>query len=349
VRSATAGAPESVFESLAALRREFARRGFDRKATGRVLVELAAHLALVFGGLALVVLAEPVWQKSFGMLVAVFGTMGVASNTHTSSHYGTSDRRWVNELLTFLGLPLFLNLSATYWREKHITLHHKAPNVLGVDEDIDLAPWFALTEADRERGGALARAYYRVQWLAVPFALAGNGFQMQVASWRHVLSALFRGKRRRSAHWIDLAALAAHWGLWIGLPLLFLPALQVLVIYGVRICLMGYVLFAVLAPAHFPSEAVCVRTGEEDEDFVRRQAAATVNFRGGLLARFLCSGLDYQIEHHLFPAYSHVYYSRMSPLVREFCERRGYPYRSFGWGRALVKTYAVFWRPKPVA
>jgi hypothetical protein len=75
---------------------------------------------------------------------------------------------------------------------------------------------------------------------------------------------------------------------------------------------------------------------------------ATLNFRTSWLGRFLCSGLEFQIEHHLFPSASHVHLRRMSPLVRAFCEEHGLPHRTLGWGEAVWKSYLVFLRPKPV-
>jgi fatty acid desaturase len=69
-----------------------------------------------------------------------------------------------------------------------------------------------------------------------------------------------------------------------------------------------------------------------------RQLQGTLNFRTGFIGRRACNGLDFQIEHHLFPNICHVYYPRIAPLVREFCLRNGYPYRCFGWGEAIFQV-----------
>jgi fatty acid desaturase len=81
---------------------------------------------------------------------------------------------------------------------------------------------------------------------------------------------------------------------------------------------------------------------------VLRQTATTVNFRTGPIGRFLCSGVEYQIEHHLFPRISHVYYPELSPLVEQFCRERNYPYRTLGWFEAIWKSLATFYRLRPV-
>ena len=112
---------------------------------------------------------------------------------------------------------------------------------------------------------------------------------------------------------------------------------------------MGYAMFCVFAPAHFPAEAVAFRKSDADKDFVLRQTLATLNFRVGFLGRLICSGLNYHIEHHLFPGISHSYYPRISGLVKEFCEEHGYPYRTLDWGTALLKSFTVLRDLKPIA
>ena len=59
--------------------------------------------------------------------------------------------------------------------------------------------------------------------------------------------------------------------------------------------------------------------------------------------------MQYQIEHHLFPGVPHVYYPKLSPLVRRFCEENGYPYRTLGWAEAIWKSLIIFRNPKKVA
>lgn len=62
---------------------------------------------------------------------------------------------------------------------------------------------------------------------------------------------------------------------------------------------------------------------------------STVNFRTGMIGRLLCSGLEYRIEHHLFPTINHVHYRHIAPHVKAFCDRWQLPYRTFGWGEAI--------------
>lgn len=337
-------------EAFSQLRRGFASRGWDKKATGRILFELSIHVAIAMAGIAIFMTWHYPAVRALGILVSSFGCMGVGTNTHTSTHYGTSNKRWVNQALSYFGYPMFLGLSATYWWHKHVALHHPSPNVVGVDEDSDLLPWFAFTMDEVRASRGVRRFYYEhLQFWLFPLALAVNTFSIQVGGWKYLIEMLFDSKRRRAAHWIDLGALIMHYVMWIGIPLLFWPVPAVIGFYVVRNIALGYAMYAILAPGHFPAEAQ--RSTDEvrhSTDFFVVQTAGTVSFRTGWLGRFLCSGLDYQIEHHLFPNISHVHYRAVSMEVQKFCAEQGLPYRSYSWPVALWKSWEVLRFPQQV-
>jgi fatty acid desaturase len=336
-------------DSLKSLQKEFRRRGWHRRATGIILFQFGLVTALAFAGLALVVFSSAVVVMVAGMLLSAMGGLGIATQAHTASHGTVSRAKWLNRFLTYLGYPVLSGLSVTYWRNKHIVLHHKAPNVEGHDDDIRLMPLFALTQEQAQQGGRLARFYYRyVQWLVVLPAIALNAFNTQIYGWAYLLGALGRKESRSAAQWVDLGALTLHLVLFLGLPMLFFPPAQVLLVYVIRFACIGYAMFAAFAPAHFPAEAVIADRSQRRADYALRQTATTVNFRTGPIGRLLCAGVDYQIEHHLFPNHSHVYYPAMSKLVQEFCARHGYPYRTLGWGEGIVKSLLAFAWPKPL-
>ena len=336
-----------ILDGLSTLREEFTARGWNRRATGAVLGELAVHVVLSVAGYVLFLTSDDFVLRWIGMLVSTYGTLGVVTNTHTSTHNGTSEKRWVNDLLGYFGYPFFANLSLTYWRHSHISIHHTAPNVMGVDCDADFSPFFASTDREVAESSGWRRRYFeRWQVWVFPLVMWVHPWLRQRASWAFIISRLRDPAQRRASHWFDLAAMLLHWVAWVGVPLLFLPAWEVLLASQIRIGMLGYPLFAILAPAHYPHEAGCVRAGDWPKDFLALQTTTTINYRTGPIGGFICSGLQYQIEHHLFPGYSHVFYKRMSPYVRAFCERHGYPYRTLGWGEAMLKTLLIFARPK---
>lgn len=335
--------------SVAALREEFARRGWYERPAGRIMFELALNLSLALSGIAVFLLSDSAPVRAAGMLVSTAGSMGIGTGAHTASHYAASRKRWVNELLTYFGHPLFLGLSVTFWRYKHLSLHHPAPNIIGVDKDSDFYPWFALTEDEVGRARGFRRFYYkRLQWALLPLALVLNGLNMQRQGWAHLLGKLRASKQRGKALWMDLSALALYFALWVGAPCLFFAVADVLIFYVIRIGLMGYAMFAVFAPGHLPPEAVRIKADQRGSDHYLLQALSTVNFRAGRFGSLICSGLQYQIEHHLFPGVSHIHYAKMSALVEQFCREQGLPYRSYAWPEVLWKSLVVFWAPQPV-
>src|SRR5690242_18913785 len=166
--------------SLSKLNQEFVARGWNRKPTGRLLAELSLHVTLALGGAAAVVLSRSLLIDALGMLVSTMGSLGISTNTHTSSHYATSNRRWVNRALTYFGYPFLLGMSATYWWRKHVAVHHPTPNVIGLDDDVDLLPVFTVNERDLAAARGLRRWWFEHQWGVIPFAIAFNALNVQI-------------------------------------------------------------------------------------------------------------------------------------------------------------------------
>ena len=334
---------------MARLWGEFRRRGFDRPATGRVLLTWAYNLGLTFAGLAAWFVFDSWWLKAAGLLVSSVGFTGVVTCGHTAAHGTALPWRWANTALAYFGYPFMVMLSVHYWRNKHNYVHHPAPNVIGTDDDCDLMPFFAMNESEVQSAGPLRRFYYlHVQGWLFPIALTMNGFNVQRVGWTFLVKRLLDRRTRRPAHFIDLGVLLAHVGVWIVLPCVVLGVAEGLILYVLRIGFMGYAMFFAFAPAHFPAEADLLEPASGARDFVLRQTQATVNFRTGVLGRLACNGVEYQIEHHLFPGICDVHYARIAPLVREVCERNGYPYRTFGWAEGIWKSWVAIFHPRPI-
>jgi len=330
-----------------AFREELATQGFFRRKPVRSFLELALFIVATAAGVAILLATSNPVLEAAAMLLVTLASLGVSTLAHTASHNAISNTPWVNKALTYFGYPLFLQVSATYWRHKHLVIHHPHPNVAGVDDDADLAPFFALTDDDLAKANAWRRALYKYQVAYLPLVLAGNAFNVIRSGWAFLFARLLDRTVRRREHWIDFGALLLHYVVWVALPMLFLPAIHVIAFNLVRFALMSYGMYALFAPAHFPAEAAMVRPGFCG-DVVEMQTLTTVNYRTGWLGRLICGGLEYQIEHHLLPSISPAHYPRLSGMVREYCERHGYAYRSFGWPEALWKSLGAFARPKPV-
>ncbi len=341
---------------LSVLNQKWVELGFHRKPVGIHLLQLFAHVTFALGGTVACLLSPSLAVRAAAIVVSAYGMIGISTHTHTSSHNATFDAVRANRALVYLGFPFLAGVSALYWWNKHVHVHHPTPNIIGLDDDVDLMPFFALTREEASRGGPLVRFWFRIQGVAILPALALNCFNIQKSGWVYLARAFRDPARRNASPWLDLALLSGHYAFWLGLPCLFVSPLDVAGFYVVRMFVIGYGMFAVFGPAHFPAQARFVSAeGEKDriryrksKDFILLQTATTVNFRTGPVGRLICLGVEFQLEHHLFPGISHVHYPEMSVYLREFCEERGYPYRTIGWWEGCVESVRAFFVLKEV-
>jgi len=334
---------------LAELRAQINAAGFNCRPTTRLLLELSVHVTLLFLGIVFYLLSDSLLAKLASLILSTAGAVGVGSNTHTSSHNATSHRLWLNRALTYFGFTFLLGLSTTYWARKHLAIHHQFPNVYHVDSDIDLEPWLALTADDIGAASPFMRTYYRYQILALPFLVAFIVFNMQISGLRFLLASLRSPNADRMRFTIDALALSAHYVVWLLIPSLVLPVSEVVLLYAARCVLLSYAMFAVLAPAHFPQQAPILSGEHVEQDRTLAQIVTAIDFKLGWVGSFLCSGLNYQIEHHLFPAISPTHYPALSAIVRRFCADLGYPYHSIPWTEALADTLRAINEPQRVS
>ena len=339
----------SLKSDVAALRSVFRERGFYERPTAPVLVVWLANLALGLGALAVFV-TVPTWLVRVPAIVlSTMGMVALATIAHTASHNALSRQNAWNRIIFYLSYPFLLQMSARYWLYSHVQVHHPAPNIVGIDDDCDLRPSFAINDKHRASVRGWRRGLLSLQWLTLPLLLPFNGFNIQRQAWLRLWRELRDPELRSNDAVLDLACMLLHLAVFLVLPMFFWPPGFVVAVYLLRFSLIGMALFAVLAPGHFPAEAVCLDQEQRERgDFYLRQSVATVNFRTGPIGRWLCSGLEFQIEHHMFPSISHVFYPQLVPLVQKLCERHGLPYRQLGWGEAIWKSYRVFLSPKPV-
>jgi linoleoyl-CoA desaturase len=342
-------------QALSELNREFVKLGYHRKCTGKILFELFFMVTLMVGGIFVFLLYDSLLVKLFALWFSTLGLFAITTNTHTAAHYATSNKWWVNWTLQILGYSYLIGMSAAYWRHKHAVVHHPTPNVIGLDDDIDLMPYFHFNEEDWARAGRWGRIYQKYQWLLFPFSINFNGLNLQFAGWRYLWSVMRDPKQRRWIHWVDLSVLFLHHASFWALPMLFFNPWNVLGFYLLRQALLGWSIFIVFAPAHFPAEALFLSSGNQDRatylknrDFVLLQCATTLNIKTTWFGNLFCGGTDYQIEHHLFPGISHPYLVKMAPLVKSWCEEHGYPYRTVTFTTGIWKSWMSLKKPKPV-
>ncbi|EXG79705.1 fatty acid desaturase family protein [Cryptosporangium arvum] len=220
---------------------------------------------------------------------------------------------------------LGIGMGYGWWSEKH-TRHHANPNHSELDPDVapDLLVWSE--EQARDARGA-ARVVGR--WQAFLFfpLLTFEGVNLHVAS----ILALRRPTMRHRV--LEAALLLAHFVGYVAALLLVLSPGRALAFAAVHHAVLGVYLGCTFAPNHkgMPEPAE-----EHRRDFLRRQVLTSRNVRGGPILDVALGGLNYQIEHHLFPSMPTANLPKAQPIVRAYCAEIGVPYGETG----LIDSYA---------
>jgi linoleoyl-CoA desaturase len=339
---------DAELAALTKLRRDIRREGLERQTPVIALAVLAFHVTVMLGGIAVFVASGRLWVEIVAMLVSTYGALGVGMTGHNASHRAvTGSKRWDRMLMYFT--VAFLNgISATYWRKKHVQLHHVGPNNIGIDTDIELLPYFALSEDDMVGATRWQRKLFAIQHWVFPPAIGLVLANMQSYGIRHLAGELRRPGGWRPEIAADIICLCAHLAAFLLVPMLFWPALSVLGFFLLRQVLNSVAMFVSVAPAHFPAEARFVKMECAQLSPIASQTYTTLNFRTGFFGRLACLGAEYQIEHHLLPNCNPLKMARVSEIVRPFCERHGYPYRQLGWWEGIAKSFGAFRAPKRI-
>jgi fatty acid desaturase len=257
-------------------------------------------------------------------LAVVFAQLALVA--HDIAHRQVFRCRRHSELAGLLAGNLGIGMSYGWWMDKH-TRHHANPN--HEDLDPDVSPELLVWSTEQARA-ARGPARFIGRWQAFLFfpLLTLEGFNLRVSSVR----ALRRpGLRRR---WLEATLLFAHIAGYLGALLLVLSPVKALVFVIVHQGLFGVYLGCTFAPNH---KGMPTLTGEDRPDFLRRQVLTSRNVRGGRLVDAALGGLNYQIEHHLFPSMPTPNLRRAQPIIRAYCRELGLAYEETG----LLTSYGI--------
>ncbi|WP_345771460.1 fatty acid desaturase family protein [Geodermatophilus normandii] len=259
---------------------------------------------------------------ALAVVMAQFGFLG-----HDAAHRQVfASARW-NDWAARIMAGAFAGLSAGWWAHKH-NRHHSAPNQEGRDPDI--APGVvAFTPAVAQaRTGFGAWFAARQGWAFFPL-LVLEGLSLHVASLQ-VLAARRDLRFRR----VELTIVVGRLAGYVAVLLLVLPPGKAAAFLAVQLGLFGVLLGGSFAPNH---KGMPIVPEGARVDFLRRQVLVSRNIDGGPLTDVAMGGLNYQIEHHLFPSMPRPNLRRAQPIVREFCREVGVGYTQ----TSLVGSYRI--------
>mmetsp|Transcript_4177 Transcript_4177/g.3634 ORF Transcript_4177/g.3634 Transcript_4177/m.3634 type:complete len:526 (-) Transcript_4177:130-1707(-) len=266
---------------------------------------------------------------------------------HDACHFALSSRWWINASVPYLG-PWFS--SPTTWYHQHVIGHHSYPNVGHKDPDLAHAPSYL-----REHASVRWRAIHGVQhrWWRVGFVWSiGVGIGLHIAadaklllthSYNRVVPAMptMRTAPTIAAHVMGRAVYVATTFLWPWL--VFDSQVKALIFATVPIGI-----FSVLFMVNSQINHLTPDTAHAfSSNFWRHQVVTAQDFGtdGSSLHRLFCffmsGGLNYQVEHHLFPTVCHCHHAALHPIVVEVCEKYKVPfYRREGYIHAMRLHFA---------
>ena len=287
---------------------------------------IGASLVFVAVWVAFYLLGDSWLQVGVAALLAVvvaqFGFLG-----HDAAHRQIfPSARW-NEWSARLMSGVFAGLSYGWWTHKH-NRHHGAPNQEGKDPDI--APGvLAFTPAVALSRSGLAGWFTRRQgYFFFPLLLL-EGVNLHVAGLRALASGRHLKHRR-----LEVVLVVARLAGYVAILFVTLSPGLALTFLAVQLGLFGVLLGGAFAPNH---KGMPVVPKDARVDFLRRQVLMSRNIRGGRVTDFAMGGLNYQIEHHLFPNMPRPNLRHAQPLVRAFCEEHGVAYTQ----TSLMASYAI--------
>jgi fatty acid desaturase len=307
--------PSAGGSLYAGLMREVRDAGLLERRYGRYLAKIAVTGGLfVLGWGLFVVLGNSWWQICTAAFLAfVFAQLGFVG--HDAGHSQIFRSRRTNYVVGLIHGNVAIGLSYGWWVDKH-NRHHAHPNVEGKDPDIDIgALAFTADQAGRKRGAARFIARHQ-RYLFLPLILL-EAVQLHVSSVRALL-----GRRLRHRP-LESLLLLFHIAGYFTLVFLVLSPVKAIAFILVQQALFGLYLGLSFAPNH---KGMPVLSASEGNDFLRRQVMTSRNVRGGWLVDLALGGLNYQIEHHLFPSMPRPNLRHAQALVRAYCQQHGVAY-----------------------
>lgn len=260
---------------------------------------------------------------ALGLVVTQFGFLGHDA-AHRQMFLSPSWNTWMARALA----GGFAGLSFAWWRAKH-NRHHQAPNKEGADPDIAAGAIAFTPQVVSERTGLSGWLTQRQGWLFFPL-LTLEGLNLHLSSLRAGLDSTSTEPWRKLELGLVLTRLIGY----AVVLLVFLPWTMAAAFFAVQMAVFGVCLGASFAPAH---KGMPIVPATMKLDFLRRQVLVSRNVRGNPAVDFAMGGLNYQIEHHLFPSMPRCNLKKVRPLVRDHCERAGITYHEVG----LFRSYGL--------
>lgn len=325
--------PEFYKELRQRVNNYFKENNISRYANTNMKIKTVFMLCLYFVPLGLMITGA---VNSLGWVLMLWILMGMGmsgiglSVMHDANHGSYSRNKTVNRALGFLAN--FLGAYHINWKIQHNVLHHSFTNVEGFDEDIE-------TPIMRFSPNQKRRSFYKFQIFYAPILyglmtinwfLTKDFLQLSRFNKKNLLAS--QGLNMKKALWQVVFNKVWYLGLTLILPMIMvdLPWWQILLGFLLMHYICGLTLALIFQPAHVLEETSFYKTDENgsvENNWAIHQMRTTANFANkSVLFSWFIGGLNYQVEHHLFPNICHVHYRKISNIVKETAKDFNVPY-----------------------
>jgi fatty acid desaturase len=280
----------------------------------RLAIISVASVALWSAGALLAVsqIPEPAVIAIAFVIAGGLGVLGAQYGfiAHEASHRQVFHNNKLNDWAGLLLSNLFAGLSYGFWMRKH-NKHHQKPNQIGEDPDIAIRVLsFTVESRDSKRG--LERWVSNRQGYLFPFLLFLTGFDLLLDSF----AALGRKERPLGTRVLEFALMTVRQTApYIILGFMF-GWLWAIALWMFMMMVFGFFMGAAFAPNH---KGMPLVPRDAKIDFFERQVLTSRNIRGSWLKDNLMGGLNYQVEHHLFPSMARPHLKRAHDIVSAYC------------------------------
>jgi fatty acid desaturase len=302
--------------SYAELKKLIKERGLLEKQPGRAVARVLIVDGLVVAALLTFIAArETFWLECVVACFFAFVTTQLGFVGHDAGHRQPFGSTRLNDLSGLFHGNLLVGMSFSWWLEKH-NAHHAKPNERDSDPDIDIPMLSFSHEEALTKTGALRFISAHQSLFFFPL-LTLVAMDLQKSS----VIFLARGKARYQK--TEVALLLLHYVAYFGLIFAVLPVWWGIVFVLIHQLASGLYLGSVFAPNH---KGMPLTEHNCQIDFLRRQVLTARNVRAGYLTDEWYGGLNYQIEHHLFPAMPRGNLAQAQRIIRAYCQERGVSY-----------------------
>ncbi len=279
------------------------RTWFYAMVFGIILVALGAAIA------GFVLLGDSWYQLIIAAVLGVILTQ-FAFLAHEASHRQVFESGKLNDLAGRTIANLFVGISYSWWMTKH-SRHHANPNVIGKDTDIE-RDFISFQEVDAAKARGIYAWFTRRQGYLFFPTLVFEGVNLH----RHGFMTIF-GRGKVDKRWIEITMIMVRVVAYLTVIFLCLPLGMAFAFLGVQLAVFGVYMGASFAPNH---TGMPILPHDSKVDFLRRQVLTSRNIKGGWAMDSYMGGLNYQIEHHLFPNMPRPHLAQAQGIVKEYCD-----------------------------